>query len=149
MEAMSPQPNTGLGMIESENELILKFKARIPFKNYKVRKKCHGQGNMAHGHFGLTKTQRETLENMVKRTHKSRSHIFRQAIDAYWLKLNKEPSIPCITGKKYPVQGLLIVPVTIRQDQDDWLRIMVEKTGKKRSEIGREAFEYYLQNFSK
>lgn len=101
---------------------------------------------MAHGYFGLTKIQLKTLENMAKEGGKSRSHIIRQAIDAYWLKLNKEPEIVCVTGKKYPVQGLKMVPVTIRKDQDQWLQIMIEKTGKKRSELGREAFEYYLQN---
>ncbi len=132
-------------MIGSDNEIILKFKTRIPFKNYRVRKKLHGKGNMAHGHFGLTKIQLEMLKNMAKKGRKSRSHILRQAIDAYWLKLNKEPNIACITGKKYPVQGLRVVPVTIRKDQDLWLQGMVEKTGKKRSEIGREAFEYYAQ----
>jgi predicted DNA-binding protein len=144
---MSTQPNAGLDLIESNNEIILKFKARIPFKNYRVRKKLHGQGNMAHGHFGLTKIQVEKLKNMAKKGRTTRSHIIRQAIDAYWLKLNKEPNVECITGKKYPVQGLQVVPVTIRKDQDSWLQMMVEKTGKKRSELGREAFEYYVQTF--
>ncbi len=86
------------------------------------------------------------VENRVKKTKTNRSNIFRRAIDAYWLKLNKEPEIRCITGKKYPVRGLKTIAVTIRKDQDDWLRQMVEKTGKKRSEIGREALEYYAQS---
>ena len=104
-----------------------------------------GQGNMAQGLFGLTKKQLEMLDLRVETTQTSRSNIFRQAIDAYWLKLNKEPKIQCITGKRYPTIGLKIIATTIRKDQDDWLRQMVEKTGKKRSELGREALEYFFE----
>ena len=101
---------------------------------------------MAQGLFGLSKNQIEILEKRVKKAKTNRSNIFRKAIDAYWLKLNKEPEIQCVTGKKYPIKGLKIIATTIRKDQDDWLRQMVEKTGKKRIELGREAIEYYLNH---
>lgn len=134
-------------MIGSENEVIVKLKARIPFKNYRVKKKCMGQGNMAQGLFGLTQNQLETVKIYVKKAKTNRSNIFRRALDAYRLMLNKEPEIQCVTGKKYPVRGLKIIATTIRKDQDEWLRQMVEKTGKKRSEIGREALEYYFEHY--
>jgi len=36
----------------------------------------------------------------------------------------------CITGKKYPVQGLRVVPVTIRKDQALCLQMMMENQVK-------------------
>ncbi len=48
--------------------------------------------------------------------------------------------------QKQPILGLKTCSVTIRQDQGDWLRMMSEKTGKRLSQLGREAMENYLEN---
>ena len=77
-------------------------------------------------------------------TGKTCSHIVREALDSYAMKVNKEPLSKHQENQKYPIIGLKTIPVTIRQDQDDWLRLVADKTGKKLSQLGREAVEYYL-----
>ncbi len=59
-----------------------------------------------------------------------------------WLqeKANISKAWGCIIRPK----GFKMVCVTIRQDQGNWLRMMSEKTGKRLSQLGREATEYYL-----
>ncbi len=109
-----------------------------------VKGKYCGPGEPVSVLFGLTEKQREKLENEVKKTHLNRSNIYRKSLDAYRLKINKEP-ISYQPYHKYPILGLKNVSVTIRQDQADWVRVLAEKTGKKLSEIGREALEYYFQ----
>ena len=86
----------------------------------------------------------ERLENRVQKTQKTRSHIVKEALDAYFLKVNKEPLEVHQICEKDPVIGLKTVSVTIRQDQGDWLRMMSEKTGKRLSQLGREAMEHYF-----
>ena len=93
--------------------------------------------------FGLTPKQLEKLENEVKKTRSNRSNICRKALDYYQAKINKS-NLPDQPYHKYPILGLKNVSVTIRQDQLDWVRVMAAKTGKKLSEIGREALEYYF-----
>jgi len=96
-------------------------------------------------YFGLTNELCKMLENRVKKSQRNRSHIFRKALDSYLMKVNKEPFFanhqPC---QKYPILGLKTVPVTIRRDQDDWLRKMAQLTGKRLSQLGREAIQSYL-----
>ncbi len=100
---------------------------------------------MANAYIGLPLKICERLENRVKKTKKNRSHISREALDCYFLKVNKEPLKVHQICEKDPIIGLKVIPVTIRRDQIDLLRIMAEKTGKKLSQLGREAIEHYLQ----
>ena len=95
-------------------------------------------------YFGLPQEICKRLENRVKQAHKTRSHIVQEALDAYFLKVNKEPLEVHQICEKDPVIGLKTVSVTIRQDQGDWLRMMSEKTGKKMSHLGRAAMEHYF-----
>ena len=102
--------------------------------------------NVVNAYFGLPPKLWKTLEKRVQDTQTNRSHIVRQAIDAYLIMLNK-------TGfskhKKYQKsvvgKGLKTMAVTIRKDQDRWLRRVSEQTGKKISLIGREAIELHLR----
>lgn len=84
------------------------------------------------------------LENKVKNTKKTRSHISREALDFYFLKVNKEPLQIHQICEKDPIVDLKHISISIRQDQGSWLRMMAEKTGKKISQLGREAIGYYL-----
>ncbi len=104
------------------------------------------RGNVVQAHFGLPLEMYKGLENRVKNTKKTRSHISREALDLYFLKVNKEPLEIHQICEKNVIIGLKNIPVTIRRDQSYWLRMMAEKTGKKISQLGREAIEYYLEN---
>ncbi len=132
-------------------EITVHLRVRLPeperrksLKDKLVKSKYIGPGQPVSVLFGLTENQRKKLENEVKRTHSNRSNICRKALDAYRLKINKE-TVSYQPYHKYPVLGLKNISVTIRQDQADWVRIMAEKTGKKLSEIGREALEYFFE----
>jgi predicted DNA-binding protein len=103
-----------------------------------------GCGTVVNAYFGLPQEICKRLENRVKKTGKTRSHIVREALDSYALKVNKEPLSTHQANEKHPIIGLRTYPLTIRQDQDAWLRTMAEKTGKKLSHIGREAVEWYF-----
>ncbi len=111
-----------------------------------VRTDKGARGNVVQAHFGLPLKMYERLENRVKNTKKTRSHISREALDFYFLKVNKEPLQIHQICAKDPIVGLKHIPITIRRDQSSWLRMMAEKTGKKISQLGREAIEYYLDN---
>ena len=99
---------------------------------------------MVHVYFGLPEKVWERLENMVKDTQKSRSHISREALDCYFLEVNKAPLKMHQICEKDPIIGLKTAPLTIRKDQEEWLRMMAEKTGKNLSQLGREAIKHYL-----
>lgn len=118
-------------------------------RKYLIRKGVRtdegARGKLVQAHFGLPHEVYKRLQNLVKVTKKNRSHISREALDAYFLKVNKEPLKVHGVCEKDPVIGLKHIPITIRQDQSSWLRIMAEKTGRKISQLGREAIENYLE----
>lgn len=115
-------------------------------KNKAITDDKNKNKNVVNAYFGLTLKLWKALEKRVQDTQTTRSHIVRQAIDAYLIVLNK-------TGfskhKKYQKsvvgEGLKTMAVTIRKDQDRWLRLVSEQTGKKISLIGREAIEHHLK----
>lgn len=118
--------------------------SRISYKSKGVKRNPRTRRAVVNAYFGLPEEMCKRLENRVKTSRKTRSHIVKEALDAYFLKVNKEPLEVHQICEKDPVIGLKTISVTIRQDQGDWLRMMSEKTGKKLSQLGREAMEFYL-----
>lgn len=128
-----------------ENEIEIVLKTRISLKRKRIRKDFTHAGNLVDAFFGLTKEDLEKLEKWLKKTGKKRSQVLREAIDYYWSNVNSGKKV--ISKRmlgKYQNQGLSTIGVTIRRDQDSWIRVMSEKAGKTMSEIGREALECYL-----
>lgn len=123
---------------------LLSMQARKYNKRKGVRTDLNFRGNMAHAYFGLSHEVCKRLENMIEKTRKNRSHISREALDAYFLEVNKAPLRVHGSCEKDPIIGLKHIPLTIRKDQSEWMRLMSEKTGKKMSRLGREAIEFYL-----
>ena len=86
---------------------------------------------------GLTEDQLQKLNKIARETGRSCSEILREAIDQY-LKTYKDEEQPVFL-RKQPIVGLKVVPRTIRRDQEERIREISQKTGKKMSEVMREA----------
>ncbi len=79
---------------------------------------------------------------MAKKGGKTESEILRMILDAYFQNIGKE-SPPCEPLRKTSPVGLKVLPRTIRKEQDARLRELTEKTGRKISELVREAVESF------
>ena len=80
------------------------------------------------------------LGNTAKKEGKSGSEVLRKAIDNYLNRINWE-NLSYEPYRKTTPTGLKVLPRTISKDQDARLRNLSEKTGRKMSELVREAVE--------
>lgn len=91
---------------------------------------------------GLTPDLASKLGNLAKKEGKTESEVLRWMLDAYFQDIdNKGP--PYEPLRKTPPVGLKVMPRTIRKGQDARLRELCEKTGRKISELVREAVESF------
>ena len=79
---------------------------------------------------------------MAKKEGKTESGALRKLLDAY-LKDIETKSLPFEPYKKISPLGMEILPRTIRKEQDRKLREIAERTGRKISELAREAVEKF------
>lgn len=92
---------------------------------------------------GLTPKLIKKLENLAEKQGKTESEVLRQILDAYFQDIEKE-GLPCEPLRKFSPVGLKVLPRTIRKEQDTKLRGLIEKTGRKASELVREAVESFI-----
>jgi predicted DNA-binding protein len=92
-------------------------------------------------HFGLTEEQGKKLENLAEEKNIKESEVLRQIINDYF-NLGKKPSV--VPFKKISPIGFKRISCSIRSEQDMKLRKMSAKTGRKKSELVREAVERFI-----
>ena len=91
----------------------------------------------------MTAQQYKKFRNLAKREGKTESEVLRPIIDAY-LRDTEKRGLTYEPFRKLSPVGLKTLPRTIRKDQDARLREIAEKTGRKISELVREAVERFL-----
>jgi len=93
---------------------------------------------------GLTPELVKKLGNLAKKDGKTESEILRKILDAYFKDIEKK-GLPFEPLRKFSPVGLKVLPRTIRKEQDAKLRELCEKTGRKISELVREAVEGFIE----
>jgi predicted DNA-binding protein len=116
------------------------LKERIPIERQAI-KKIKYNSKYVTIHFGLTEEQVKKLENLAERKNIIESEILRQIIDDYFI-LGKKPLV--FPFKKISPIGFKRTSCTIRTEQDIRLRKIAAKTGRKKSELVREAVERFI-----
>ena len=96
---------------------------------------------------GLTPELVRKMGNLAKNEGKTESEILRRILDAYFQDIGKKGP-PYEPLRKTPPVGLKVLPRTIRKGQDARLRELTEKTGRKISDLVREAIEKSVDNVS-
>ena len=84
------------------------------------------------------------LENLAKKQGTSQSPVLRQILDSYFKDIEKKGLLYEPLRKFSPV-GLKFLPRTISKEQDARLRELCEKTGRKISELTRDAVESFAE----
>ena len=121
--------------------IFIHLKATLPYKNQLV-KKNHPTRNYTTIYIGLTPKQAQKLANLAKKQGKTESTALRTILDAYFKDIEKR-GLPYEPYRKFSPVGLEVLPRTIRKDQDRKLRKLAEKTGRKISELAREAVDSF------
>ena len=80
------------------------------------------------------------LGNLAKKEKKTESAALRIVLDAYFKEIDKQ-ELSYEPYRKFSPVGLKVLPRTITVEQDRKLREIAEKTGRKISELAREAVE--------
>ena len=121
--------------------LKLHFETTLPNEKRLVKAET-SRRNYTTIYVGLTPELAGKLGNFAKKGGKTESEILRGILDAYFQNIGKK-SPPCEPLRKTSPVGLKVLPRTIRKEQDARLRELTEKTGRKISELVREAVENF------
>ena len=81
------------------------------------------------------------VKDLAEKKSKTESEILRQMLDVYFENIKKD--LPYEPLRKTSPVGLKVLPRTIRKDQDARFRELAEKSGRKISELVREAVESF------
>lgn len=84
------------------------------------------------------------LGSFVGKEGKTESEVLRKMLDSYFKDIAKK-GLPYEPLRKTSPVGLKILPRTVRKDQGDKIRDLTEKTGRKISELVRDAIESFVQ----
>jgi predicted DNA-binding protein len=93
---------------------------------------------------GLTPDLVKKLRNFVGKEGKTESEVLRKMLDVYFKYIDKK-GLPLEPLRKTSPVGLKFLPRSITKKQDVKLRGLVEKTGRKISELVREAVESFIE----
>ena len=93
-------------------------------------------------YIGLTPKQAQKLKNLAKKQDKTESTALRTIVDVYFKDIQKR-GLSYEPYRKFSPVGLKVLPRTITVEQDRKLREIAEKTGKRISELAREAVEEF------
>jgi len=93
---------------------------------------------------GLTPSLVKKLENLAKKQNKTESEALRQIFDVYFKDIEKK-GLPYEPLKKFSPVGLRFLPRTITKRQDEKLSELCERTGRKISELARDAIESFVE----
>lgn len=105
-----------------------------------------GQGtrNFTTVYANLSHELAKKIRDLAKKEGKVESVVLRQILDAYFKEIDRK-GLPYEPLRKTSPVGLKIVPRTIRKDQSDKLGELIEKTGRKSSELIRDAIESFVE----
>ena len=81
---------------------------------------------------------------MARKAVKTESEVLRKILDTYFNNIEKK-GLPYEPLRKFSPVGLKLLPRTIRKDQGIKLMELTEKTGRKMSELIREAVERFVE----
>ena len=81
---------------------------------------------------------------MAKKLNTTESAALRKIIDAYFQDIAKK-GLPYEPLRKFSPVGLRFLPRTITKKQDEKLRDLCEKTGRRISELVRDAVESFVE----
>jgi len=89
----------------------------------------------------LTPELIKKVKDLAEKNAKTESEVLRRILDVYFENIKK--NLPYEPLRKTSPVGLKVLPRTIRKDQDAKLRELTEKTGRKISELVRQAVEIF------
>lgn len=121
--------------------LQLHFETTLPNEKRLVKTGV-GPRNYTTIYVGLTPELARKLGNLAKKEGKTESEVLRKILDAYFQYI-KRKGLFYEPLRKTPSVGLRVLPRTIRKEQDARLRELCEKTGRKISELVREAVKIF------
>jgi len=113
------------------------LKATLPYVTQLV-KTNNPRRNYTTLYVSLTPKQALKLAKLAKKQGKSESGALRKVLDAY-LKDIEVKGLSFEPYRKISPMGMKVLPRTITVEQDRNLREIAEKTGRKISELAREA----------
>jgi predicted DNA-binding protein len=93
---------------------------------------------------GLTPELVKSLANMARKEGKTESEVLRKILDSYLRDIEKK-GLSYEPLRKFSPVGLKVLPRTITKKQDEKLRDLCEKTGRKISELVRDAVESFVE----
>lgn len=119
--------------------IVFHLKVTLAYKKQLV-KTNPSRRNYTTLYANLTPNQAKKLKNLAKKRRNAESEVLRQILDAY-LKDIENKGLPHEPFRKLCFTGYKVLPRTIRKDQDRRLREIAEETGRKITELVREAVE--------
>lgn len=93
---------------------------------------------------GLTPELVKKLGDLARKEGKAESEILRRILDSYFKDIDRK-GLPYEPLKKFSPVGLKFLPRTITKKQGEKLRQLCEKTGRKISELARDAIESFVE----
>jgi len=84
------------------------------------------------------------LRNFAVKEGKTESGALREMLDSYFKGIDKK-GLPYEPLRKTSPIGLKVLPRTIKKEQGEKLRELTEKTGRKISELVRDAIESFVE----
>ncbi len=119
------------------------FEATLPNEKQLVKTGI-GTRNFTTIYANLTPELARKLKDLAKKEGEVESAALRQILDSYFKVIEKK-GLPYEPLRKFSPVGLKLLPRTIRKDQGIKLMELTEKTGRKISELIREAVESFVE----
>ncbi len=130
-------------LVNTRKCLQLHFETTLPYEKQLV-KTGTSRRNYTTVYVGLTPDLAKKLGNLARKMNTTESAALRKILDAYFKEIEKK-GLPYEPLRKISPVGLKVLPRTIKKDQGEKLRELVEKTGRKISELVRDAVESFVQ----
>ena len=125
--------------LNTRNRLKLSFKASLPDENKEVKKIASGK-RFVSSYASIPPKMADKLTALAKKLKVTESEALRKILDKYFKDIEKK-GLPYEPLRKTPPVGLKMIPRTIGREQAIKLRELSRKTGRKMSELIREAVE--------
>ncbi len=103
-----------------------------------------GTRNFTTVYANLTPELAKKLKDLAKKEDKVESNILRKILDSYFKDIDKK-GLPYEPLRKFSPVGLKLLPRTIRKEQGIKLMELTEETGRKMSELVRDAIESFFE----
>ena len=123
--------------------LQLHFETTLPNEKQLVKTGI-GTRNFTTVYANLTPELAKKLKDLAKKEDKVESNILRKILDSYFKDIDKK-GLPYEPLRKFSPVGLKLLPRTIRKEQGIKLMELTEETGRKMSELVRDAIESFFE----